>query len=72
MRPFPNCNRDYFRKRCRSNKHIYKSENILVNEVDNTLSNIINKHKQKFHSFLTVCKTNNKKIMGYPKRVLLK
>ena len=53
-------------------KYIYKKENILVNEIDNTLSNIINKHKRKFHSFLIVCKINNKKIMGYPKRVLLK
>ena len=80
-----NCNRDYsdksFRKHSRSNKHlknafevkyIYKPENILVNEIDNTLSNIINKHRRKFHSFLIVCKINNKKIIGYPKRVLFK
>ena len=80
-----NCNRDYsdkyFRKRCRSNNHskkafgvkyIYKTENILVNEIDNTLSNIVKKDKRKFHSFLIVCKINNKKIIGYPKRVLLK
>ena len=84
MRHCQSCNRDYsnnyFRKHCHSNKHIkkafeykyiYKSENILVNEVDNTLSNIINKHKRKFLSFLIVCKINNKKIMGFPKRVLL-
>ena len=84
MRHCQNCNRDYsnkyFTKHCRTNNHIkkafefkyiYKSENILVYEVDNTLSNIINKHKRKFHSFLIVCKINNKKIMGYPKRVLL-
>ena len=84
MRHCQNCNRDYsdnfFRKHCRSNKHlkiafeinyIYKSENILVKEIDNTLSNIINKHKRKFHSVLIVCKINNKKIMGFPKRVLL-
>ena len=49
-----------------------KQENILVNEIDNTLSNIIKKHKPKFHSFLIVCKINNKKIMGFPKRVVLK
>ena len=49
-----------------------KKENILVNEIDNTLSDIIEEHKRKFHSFLVVCKINNKKIMGYPKRVLLK
>ena len=80
-----NCDRDYsdkyFRKHYRTNKHIkkafgvkhiYKKENILVNEVDDTLSKIINKHKRKFQSFLIVCKINNKKIMGYPKRVLLK
>ena len=85
MRHCQNCNRDYsdkyFTKHCRTNNHtkkafeykyIYKSENILVNEVDNVLSNIINKHKRKFHSFLIVCKIKNKKIMGYPKRVLLK
>ena len=85
MRHCQNCNRDYsdnyFRKHCLSNihlkkafevKYIYKSENILVNEVDNTLSNIFQKHKPKFHSFLIVCKINNNKIMGYPKRVLLK
>ena len=85
MRHCLNCDRDYsdnyFSKHCRSNKHIkkafevkyiYKKENILVNEVDDTLSNIINKHKRKFHSFLIVCKINNKKIMGFPKRVLLK
>ena len=53
-------------------KYIYKTENILVNEIDNTLSNIIKKHKLKFHSFLIVCKINNKKIMGFPQRVLLK
>ena len=85
MKHCQNCNRDYsekhFKKHSRSIKHlkkafeinyIYKSENILVNEIDNTLSNIINKHKRKFHSFLIVCKINNKKIMGFPKRVLLK
>ena len=85
MRHCLNCDRDYsdkyFRKHCHSNKHIkkafeskyiYKTENILVNEVDNTLSNIINKHKRKFHSFLIVCKNNYKKIVGYPKRDLLK
>ena len=33
---------------------------------------LINKHKRKIHSFLNVCKINNKKIMGYPKRVSLK
>ena len=85
MRHCLNCDRDYsdnyFRKHYRTDKHIkkafgikyiYKKENIFVNEVDDTLSNIINKHKRKFHSFLIVCKINNKKIMGYPKRVLLK
>ena len=85
MKHCQNCNRDYsdkyFRKHSRSNKHlkkafevkyIYKTENILVNEIDNTLSNTINKHKRKFHSVLIVCKINNKKIVGFPKRVLLK
>ena len=64
MRHCPNCNRDYsdnyFRKHCRSNiyfkkafgvKYIYKKENILVNEIDNTLSDMIKKHKRKFHFF---------------------
>ena len=85
MKHCQNCNRDYsdknFRKHSRSNKYLknafeikykYKTENLLVNEIDNTLSNIINKHRRKFHSFLIVCKINNKKIMGFPKRVLLK
>ena len=85
MRQCQNCNRDYsdkyFRKHCRTNihikrtfevKYICKKENILVNEIDNTLSDIIEEHKRKFQSFLIVCKINNKKIMGYPKRVLLK
>ena len=85
MRHCQNCNKNYsdidFRKHCRTNnrikkafgvKYIYKKENIVVNEIDNTLSDIIEEHKRKFHSFLIVCKINNKKIMGYPKRVLLK
>ena len=85
MRHCQNCNRNYsdkyFRKHCRTNNHIKrafevkyicKKENILVNEIDNTLSDIIKEHKRKFHSFLIVCKINNKKIMGYPKRVLSK
>ena len=85
MRHCQNCNRHYsdkyFRERCRSNKHIkkafqvkykYKTENILFNEIDDTFSDIIEEHRRKFHSFLIVCKINNKKIMSYPKRVLLK
>ena len=85
MRHCQNCNRNYsdiyFRKHCRTNNHIkkafgvkyiYKKENILVNGIDNTLSDIIGEHKRKFHSFLIVCKISNKKIMGFPKRVLLK
>ena len=79
MRHCQNCNRDYsdkyFRKHCRSNihikkafevKYIYKSENILVNEIDNTLSNIINKHKRKFHSFLIISKIITKKSSVIP------
>ena len=74
MRDCQNCSRDYsdtsFRKHCRSNnylkkvfgvKYIHKTENILVDEIDNTLSSIVKKHKRKFHSFLIVCKINNKK-----------
>ena len=85
MRHCQYCSRDYsdkcFRKHSRSNKHlekafevkyIYKTENILVNENDDSLSNIIHKHKRKCHCFLIVSKINKKKIMGYPKRVLLK
>ena len=64
MRRCQNCKRDYsdkyFRKPCRSNihfkkafevKYLYKTENTRVNEIDNALSNIIKKHKLKFHSF---------------------
>ena len=85
MRHCQDCNRSYsdkyFRKHRHSNihlkkafgvKYIYKTENILVNEIDNTLSNVVKKHKRKFHSFYIVCKINNKKIIGYPKRVFLK
>ena len=85
MRHCQNCNKDYsdkyFNKHCRSNihlkkafevKNIYKKENIFFSEIDNILSSIIEKHKHKFHSFYVVCKINNKKIIGYPKRVLLK
>ena len=85
MRYCQNCNRNYsdkyFRKHCRTNchlkkafgvKYIYKKENIVINEIDNTLSDIIEEHKRKFHSFYIVCKINNKKIIGYPKRVLIK
>ena len=85
MRYCQNCNRDYsdkyFRKHCHTNNHlkkafgvkyICKKENILVNEIDNTLSDKNGEHKRKFHSFSIVCKINNKKIMGFPKRVLLK
>ena len=85
MRHCQNCNRNYsdnyFRKHCRTNNHLkkafgvkytYKKENILVKEIDNILSNIIEEHKRKFHSFFILCKINNKKNMGFPKRVLLK
>ena len=85
MRHCQNCNRNYsdkyFRKHCRTNNHlkkafgvkyIYKKENIVINEIDNALSNIIEGHKRKFHSFLIVCKINNIKIIGFPKHVLLK
>ena len=77
MKQCQKCNGDYsdkyFRKHCRSNnqfkkafgvKYIYKTENILLNEIDNTPSNIVKKHKRKFHLFLIVCKINNKKIIG--------
>ena len=76
MRHCQNCKKDfsdkYFGKHCRTDNHlrkafgvkyISKKENILVNEIDNTLSNIIEEHKRKFHSFLIVCKINNKKII---------
>ena len=85
MRHCQNFNRNYsdkyFRKHCRTNNHlkkafgvryIYKKENIVINEIDNTLSDIIGEHKRKFHSFLIVCKINNKKIIGFPKHVSLK
>ena len=57
MRHCQNCNRDYsdkyFRKHRRTDKHIkkafgvkyiYKKENILVNDIDNALYEIIEKH----------------------------
>ena len=85
MRQCQNCNRDYsdkyFRKHCRSNNHlkkafgvkyIYKKENMLVNEINNTLSNIVKKHKGKFHSFLIVCKINNKKNRGFSQTRFIK
>ena len=52
--------------------NIYTKKNIIVNEIDKTLSDISEEHKRKFHSFYIVCKINNKKIIGYPKRILLK
>ena len=64
MRYCQNCDRNfsdkYFRNHCRSNNHlkkafgvkyIYKRENILVNEIENILSNIIEKHKRKIHFY---------------------
>ena len=85
MRHCQNCNKNYsdkyFRKHCRTKNHlkeafgvkyIYKKENIVINEIDNTLSDIIEEHKRKFHSFYIVCKIINKKIIGYPKRILFK
>ena len=84
MRHCQDCNRNYsdkyIVKHCRSNKHlnkafelkfIYKTENILVNEIDKTLSDIVEKHQKKIHSFYIVSKINNKKIISYPKRILL-
>ena len=85
MRHCHYCNRNYSEKylgnHCRSNKHLdkafgvkyrYKTEKIFVNEIDKTLSDIVKRHRRKFHSFYIVSKTNNKKIIGYPKRILLK
>ena len=85
MRYCQDCYRDYsdkyFRKHCRTNNHlkktigvkyIYKTENTLVNEIDKTLSNIVEKHKRKFHFSLIVCKVIKKNIIGYPKHFLLK
>ena len=85
MRQCRDCNRSYsdiyFRKHCRTNNHlkkaitikyIYERENILVNEIDKTLSDIVEKHRRKFHSFYIVSGVNNKKIIVYPKRILLK
>ena len=64
MKHCQDCNRNYsdnyFRKHCRTNNHlkkafgvkyIYKKESIVINEIDNTLSDIIEKHKRKFHFF---------------------
>ena len=83
MRHCQDCNKTYsdkyFNKHCRSNihlkkafevKYIYKKENIFFGEIDNILSSIIEKHKRKFLTFHIVCRNNNKKYIGYPKRVL--
>ena len=84
MRHCQNCNRvyseKYFRKHCRTNNHTKRAfevkyickKNLLVNEIDNTLSDIIEEHKRKFQYFLIVYKINNKEVMGYLKRVLIK
>ena len=74
MRHCQNCNRDYsdkyFRKHCRTNNHIKRTfevkyicekENILVNEIDNTLSDIIEEHKRNFRSFQIYVKLLTKK-----------
>ena len=80
MRHCQVCDKDYtdkfFNRHCRSKihlkkafevKYIQKKENIFVNKIDNILSSIIEKHKNKFHSFFIVCRiNNNKKIIGYP------
>ena len=78
MRHCHNCNRNYsdkyFRKHCHTNihlrkafgvKYIYKKENILVNEIDNTLSDIIKEHKRKFHSFFLCVKLITKKSLVF-------
>ena len=85
MKHCQDCNRNYsdkyFRKHLYSNRHlkaafeikyVYRKENIYVKEIDNTLSDIIKKHRRKFHSFYIISRVNNKKIFGYPKRFLLK
>ena len=66
MRYCQDCNRNYsdkyFRKHCRSNsnnhlkkafgvKYICKTENTLVNEIDNTLSNTVKKTQTKISFF---------------------
>ena len=64
MRHCQNCSRicsdKYFRKHCHTNNHlrkafevkyICKKENILVNEIDNTLSDIFEEHERKCHFF---------------------
>ena len=85
MRHCQNCNRNYsekyFRKHCRTNSHfkkkrwelnIYTKKKHSYYEIDNTLSDIIEEHKRKFHSFLIVCKINNKKIHGFSQTSLIK
>ena len=71
----------YFSKPCRSDKQLrkaftvkykFKTEKIHVNEIDNALSDLIKKHKRKFLSFYIISRINDKKIVGYPKRILLK
>ena len=85
MRHCQDCDKNYsvkyYTRHFRSNIHlkkafevryVYKEENIFVDEIDNVLSNIIKKHKRKFHTFYILCRINNKKIIGYPKRILIK
>ena len=69
MRHCQDCNKNYsdkyFAEHCRSNihlkkayevKYIYKKENIIVSEIDNILSSIIEKHKRKFLFFILFVK----------------
>ena len=78
MRHCHNCNRNYsdkyFRKHCYTSNHlqkafgvkyIYKKENIVINDIDNTLSDLIGEHKRKFHYSLFVCKINIKKSLVF-------
>ena len=53
-------------------KFIHKIENVLVKDVYNTISPLIRKHKQKFNSFLIVCKTEKMTIFHYTEFELLR
>ena len=79
------CDKDYSRKYIRKHysserhlkktfdiKHIKRHEKILVKDIDSVYSDLFKKHKRKFIYFIIICKINNRKYDGIPKRALLK
>ena len=79
------CDKDYSRKYIRKHyssekhlkktfeiKHIERHKKILVKDIVSVFSDLFKKHKRKFNYFFTICKFNNRKYDGIPKRALLK